>query len=142
MAGKVKEFRIPIGDLKPAQRRVLACAPTTSLKEVLDAMREENIGCVVVVKDKKPVGIMTERDFLKKVTDQGIDLENTPVKDYMTDHPTTVKDDEDLMQVLNFMQLGSFRRVIVVNQDGTLKFVASMKDVIDYLFHTIQAKGL
>jgi acetoin utilization protein AcuB len=46
------------------KKPVITLKPTSSIMEAADLTRKENIGCIVVTEDEKPVGIITERDLI------------------------------------------------------------------------------
>ncbi len=56
-------------------REVITIAPESTLYEAARIMGEKHIGSLIVLKYETPVGMITERDLLSKVTDSGIDLE-------------------------------------------------------------------
>jgi CBS domain-containing protein len=129
----VKELNFP--------KRIIHCRPNTPIADVMAGMVEKDIGAVVITEDRKPVGIVTERDYLTKLSGKDVDLSG-PISDIMTDHPTTVGEDENIMNVVKNMRLGNFRRMIVVDAEGKLVCVISIRDIMEFFAHTIDSKGL
>jgi CBS domain-containing protein len=64
--------------------RVTIVAPEMTVIDALRIMSEQNIGSVVVMKDGKFAGIMTERDYSRKVILRGRHSSDTPVGDIMS----------------------------------------------------------
>jgi CBS domain-containing protein len=142
LVSRVKEFHIPVKELI-LPKRIYACKPETSLKGVIEMMQKHNIGCLVVSnQERETLGIITERDFILKITGMNLNLAEEKVEDFMTPHPTTIDEDEPMLKVLQYMQMGKFRHVIIVDKKSKIRSVFSMRDVMEYLFKTIQAKDL
>jgi CBS domain-containing protein len=106
---------------------------TMNLAQVLQVMRDENRGGVLVLREGKLVGIFTERDVLMKVAGQELDLQRTPVAEVMTPEPTTLPPDASVAFALNKMLIEGFRHIPLVDTDGHPTGIVSMRDLIDYL---------
>lgn len=138
---EVAEFRKSLKDMK-IPKRIIHCRPETPFKDVLEAMKSKDMGAVVITTaDRIPLGIITERDILKNIAGEDVDL-SLPIETYMTPKPTTVNESEDCLKTIQYMELGGFRRLIVVDDDGKLSFVVSLKDLVFYLYKVIDTKGL
>jgi CBS domain-containing protein len=96
-------------------------------------MQEEHVGCVLVVKKGKLEGIFTERDILMKIVASGKDLGKTKVEEAMTPDPETLEPDDILAYALNYMHLGGYRHVPVVDDRQHPVGIVSVKNIIDYL---------
>ncbi len=112
---------------------VATCSYDTPLSEVIGLLSQRNIGSIVIVDEKKPIGIFTERDFLRKIAEHDLDLDTEVVGKYMTARPTCVSSNAKILNVMALMRIGRFRHVIVTDSNGNLENVISMKDVMDYL---------
>lgn len=97
--------------------------------EVVKIMDKHNIGCVAVVENEKPIGIVTERDIIRRVVAPKKDLEKTKVADIMTKDPMTVHHDASILEVTRIMSENNFRRVLVV-KNGKLVGIVTAKDII------------
>ncbi len=121
------------------------CAADTSIQDVLKILVERKIGSIVIVENKKPIGIFTERDFLMKVgpfihTDE-LDLRYERVDTYMTPNPVCVKMNSPLGKVLLAMRMGKFRHVVVTDDEGQVINVISIRDVMTHLMDEIHEVG-
>ena len=84
----------------------------------------------------KPEGIFTERDYLKKIACNDVD-KNLPIEGFMTPNPVSVKPTTSVAKVLMKMRMGRFRHIIVTDEDGLLKSVISIKDLLDFVLDTL-----
>ncbi|MBI5368755.1 MAG: CBS domain-containing protein [Planctomycetes bacterium] len=110
-------------------RRVVTVEPQDNLLRVIEKMATYNIGAVVVLKTGRPVGILTERDILKRVVAKHVDPKNETVESYMTPKLVTVSTGDDVAGVAQRMVKGNFRHLPVV-EDGELVGILSIKDVL------------
>ena len=130
-SGDIKNFNIndPISSLELNQ--VITVKAGSSLDEVINMLIEKRIGATVIVDDKEnAVGIFTERDVLRKVVAKDIDLKKEIIDDYMTKSPETLDENDPIAFALNKMSDGSYRH-IPITRNGTVKFMLSVKDVVD-----------
>jgi CBS domain-containing protein len=104
-------------------------SPATSVVQALEMMAEKNIGSVIVMEGETYHGILTERDYSRKVILKGRDSSSTPVSDIMsTDFPEiSLKDTID-----HCMQLMTTRniRYMPVFENKKLVGIISMSDVV------------
>ena len=59
----------------------------STLKFVIDILREKKVGAVMVESSREIVGVMTERDFLLRAISKGLDMNKERIEDYMTENP-------------------------------------------------------
>ena len=100
----------------------------------LDRMVEHGVGALLVVDaDGLLVGILTERDYLRKVVGVLTDYAHQPLLDYMTPDPVTVGLEDRLGVVLEKMDVGGYRHLPVVEEDGRPVGLVSVRDVIRHI---------
>lgn len=109
-------------------RRVVKARPTSTLTEVARLMRKNRIGSVIVVDGRKPVGIMTESDFIKLVA-RGTDMKNARAKDYMKRNVVTCEPSISVIDALMVMRSEKVRHLPVVDRQ-MLVGVISLRDLI------------
>lgn len=107
--------------------------PSASLQAALDLMLAKRIGAVVVLEDKQPVGIFTERDLLFKVLPAAPDLNQTALSQFMTPDPVCLFIEDTIAFALNRMTVGGFRHIPIVDHSGELSGIISVKDIVEYL---------
>lgn len=109
--------------------RAISVSPDTSVLDALKVMAENNIGSVVVKQDEKFLGIITERDYSRKVILKGKNSTDTKVKEIMaTDFPELKPSDtvEYCMELLTQNNI----RYLPVFENGALKGIISISDVV------------
>jgi len=124
-------LKVPISTLSlPAP---ISVSPTTTVNDAVQTMQKGRFGAVLVVEDKKLVGIFTERDVLLKLAAKGKDWKQEPIRDWMTKNPEALPVSASLAFALNLMSEGGFRHVPLVNDANEAVSVLSMKDIVRYL---------
>jgi CBS domain-containing protein len=125
-------FRRQLREL-PTLHPVLTCAPSTPVRAALEAMKQAERSCLLVVDDGQLVGIFTEREILTKVVGQPLDLEHTPVQACMTPHAAALGLDDELVYALNQMSLEGSRYIPLVDEHGQPTALVSMDTIVTYL---------
>ncbi|MEB3787651.1 MAG: CBS domain-containing protein [Desulfurococcales archaeon] len=109
---------------------LIALRPENTVYEAVERMSAENVGSVVVVDERmRPVGIFTERDLLIKVCARGLDPKATRLSEVMTRDPIVVREDEPARKALEIMIHFGFRHVPVVDGQGRVIGVISLRDL-------------
>jgi CBS domain-containing protein len=103
-----------------------------SVRKAIQLMDEGNIGVLPVVENDKPIGIVTERDILRRVAAKDIDMDKTTVETIMTKNPITINNDASILEATRLMSENNFRRLLVV-KGGKLIGVVTAKDVIEVM---------
>ncbi len=110
-----------------------ACVvPSDTVVRAAQLMRGEDIGPVLVVKDKderKLAGIVTDRDVALKVVAEGKDPNSVRVKEVMTSDPVTCKPEDDLSKALKLMKSEQVRRVPIVDDNDRVVGIIAQADV-------------
>ncbi len=97
-------------------------------------MREHSIGTLVVLdKDKKPLGIVTDRDLAMKVIAEGKDPAEVKVAQVMTVDPRSLSEDTPIEEGLRLMRGGQCRRLPVVDDKDALQGLVSIDDILELL---------
>lgn len=99
------------------------------LSEAIRLMVSERVGSVVIVKEGRPVGIITERDVLKAIV-RGLKLTTPVEKVGTTRNLITITADSRLSEVAAKMRDHGIRHLIVLGRDGSLKGVISARDLL------------
>ena len=107
---------------------VRAVAPTDSVTEAAQAMKEQDVGSLPVVEGESLVGIVTDRDIVVRAVAEGVDPRTATVGDVTSGDLVTVEPDEDLDDALKLMAQHRIRRLPVV-EDGRLVGVVAQADV-------------
>lgn len=126
-----------VEDLRRSLRSLMKPAITVDIdvpiRDAIHLMQTKRIGCVLVTSHNKLLGIFTERDVLKKIIGAAFDLRSTPITEVMTINPQALNDDDTIAYALNFMDLGGYRHIPIVNEQFEPLGVVSVKDIVSYL---------
>lgn len=107
--------------------------PEVSSAELAEKMDAYGVGCLVVVDaERRPVGIVTDRDLLCRVVAHGRDGAKTTAGDVMTPSPTTGSVEEPIEKLLERMRERRVRRLPIV-EDGVLVGLVSLDDLVSEL---------
>jgi len=110
-------------------RAVWVISPKATVMEALKLMAEKHIGALVVVEDEQVVGILSERDYARKIALKGKSSINTPVKDIMTDKVYYVNPQASVQECLALVTQQSIRHLPVLD-NGRLVGLISIGDVV------------
>ena len=98
------------------KNQVVTVDASMSVLDTAKMMDDANIGCVVVIENNIAVGIVTERDFVKRVVSKGIPL-TTPIKKVMSSPLIVVNPEENIWEVAELMKQRRIHKVPVVHQN-------------------------
>ncbi len=103
------------------------------VSKAIAVMADKNYGSVVVVDSKdKVVGIVTERDIVKKLVNYNMSPKTTKLEDIMTLNPRVANENDDVVDWLRIMSNDRFRRLPVVDADGKIKVIFTQGDFVSY----------
>lgn len=108
---------------------VVKVAPETSVIEALKIMADKNIGSVVVMEGSKFLGIMTERDYSRKVILKGRSSDHTYVADIMSSEFPSITQKDDVEHCMQLFSTHNLRYLPVI-ENNTLAGIISMSDVV------------
>lgn len=115
--------------LKRKGNKVSYVAPNISVVEALEIMAEQNIGSLVVLENDSFIGIITERDYSRKIVLMGRSSSDTPVSEIMSTEFPAVKPNDTIEKCMQLMSLNRIRYLPVID-NGTLSGIISMNDVV------------
>lgn len=110
----------------------LHVGPAHTVADAVDLMRRERVGCLLVCQDGKVTGIFTERDLIRRVLSANKPLTLT-ISECMTPNPVTVHPKDSIAVAVRRMVEGGYRHLPVVDGDGRLVGVISVKRIVHYL---------
>ena len=114
-------------------KRPMVISPTMPVREVLRLLVDNRIGCLLVVEQGKLVGIFTERDVLMKLNDRAAELGDRPVSQFMTETVQSLPATAKIAFALHRMDLGGYRHVPIVDDEGRPIGIFSVRDMLNYL---------
>jgi CBS domain-containing protein len=110
----------------------LRISPSQAAADAVTLMRKENVGCLVVCDGERMLGIVTERDLMRRVLAVGKPL-TLPVSECMTPNPVVVHRKEPIAAAVRRMEEGGYRHLPVVDEAERLVGVLSVKRIVHYL---------
>lgn len=108
---------------------IYSIAPDAPVLEAIKHMAEHRIGALLVMHGEQLVGVMSERDYARKVILQGRSSSQTAVSDIMSSNPLTVGPDTDVFDCMRLCTDSRIRHLPVV-QDGKVVGVISIGDLV------------
>ena len=112
-----------------ADHRVYSIAPTAPVLDAIKLMAEKNIGALVVMEGEKIVGIITERDYARKIVLMARSSKDTPVRDIMTTSAMYVSPLQTNEECMALMTETRVRHLLVVDS-GKLIGLVSIGDLV------------
>jgi len=98
------------------KHQVVTVDASMTVIDTAKIMDDAGIGCVVIVENNIAVGIVTERDFVKRVVSRGIPL-STPIKQVMSSPLIVVNPEENIWEVAELMKQRRVHKIPVVHQN-------------------------
>ena len=118
-------------------RNVTIAFKGTSISGAARLMRENHVGCLVVVEEtdgqRIVVGMLTDRDIVTAVVAPGLNPETLHAGDVMTTDLVTAREEDSLIDLMRIMRQKGVRRVPVVGGQGELVGVVTLDDVLNIL---------
>lgn len=112
-------------------KNVISVSHGTTVLDALKLMAEKSIGSVVVLKNDKYAGILTERDYARKVILLGKHSTDTLVEEIMSTGLPHITPDFSIEACMHIMSDKIIRYLPVFNENSELSGIISMNDVID-----------
>ena len=121
---------LPTRDLlKQKPQRIWSTGPEATVYRAIELMAEGRVGALLVIKDDKLVGIVSERDYARKVILVGRSSHSTTVEAIMTQSVITVTPETSLQSCMQLMTLHRIRHLPVV-EAGQAIGIVSIGDVV------------
>jgi CBS domain-containing protein len=119
---------------------LLTVSADATLGEAAAAMAARGVGAVVVLQGESVAAILTERDVMKAVA-AGKDG-NAPVNEWMTSHPETIEPSDTTDHAASLMIHGGFRHLPVVEADGRIVGIVSIRDLMKVALDDRSPRGV
>ena len=127
------ELRDPIRSvLEHKGGNVWSVPPSASVYDALAMMGEKQVGALLVMEDAKLVGILSERDYARKVILKGRSSKDTPVGEIMTSPVKYVTPQETVDECMRIMTASRVRHLPVVEEERVVGIV-SIGDLVNWI---------
>ena len=108
--------------------KVITIDPTVTVKEATKLMNRHEIGCLIAVKQGKAVGIMTERDLLKKIVEQARNPKKTRVHEIMSKRLVVGTPRMEIADAVRLMLQKKIKKLPIV-EDGKMIGLVTLTDI-------------
>ncbi|WP_158793142.1 CBS domain-containing protein [Granulicella sp. L60] len=118
--------------LKQKSGRVVSTAPDASVYQAIEMMAEKQVGALPVVESGVLLGIISERDYARKVILQGRSSKETPVSEIMSSPVITVTQHQTVGECMHLMTRSRIRHLPVV-EAGAIIGMVSIGDLVNWV---------
>ena len=116
-------------------------SPDATVYEAIGLMGEKGIGALVVMDAEEVVGVLSERDYSRKVVVQGRTSRDTKVGDILSKPVVTVRPEDSIEHCMKLMTSKRIRHLPVVEAGGGLQGVVSRGDLVKWVM-TVQSQTI
>jgi CBS domain-containing protein len=120
---------------------VITISPDQKVLEAVDLMLDKNVGCVVVVEQDRPIGILTDRDIVLRVMANRKDAATTLIQEVMTPNPIVAPEAIGIWELIQAMKKHAVRRFPIVAGDGKLVGIITLDDLIELMGAELASLG-
>jgi signal-transduction protein with cAMP-binding, CBS, and nucleotidyltransferase domain len=111
----MKKFPTIVSDIMSSP--VLTVDESVSVRKAAEKMTQNNVGTIVVTKNREPIGIVTERDMLNRIVSKGRDPESTRIMEIVSKPLRFVDKDLSILEAMRVMRDSRIRRLLVKDKD-------------------------
>ncbi len=111
---------------------IWSISPTASVYEAIEMMAEKQVGALPVMENGQLVGIISERDYARKVILKGRSSKDTPVADIMTRDLVTISPQHTVGECMRIVTDKRFRHLPVL-EGGKLVGIVSIGDLVNWV---------
>jgi len=118
--------------LSRKSRDVATIEPTASLEAAITQLAQRRIGALVVLgPERRVVGILSERDIVRVLAEQGPSVLTAPIAQVMTRKVSTCSESDTVSGIMEQMTAGKFRHVPVIDHERLIGII-SIGDVVKH----------
>lgn len=119
--------------LRDKGNAIFSVPPDASVYSAIELMADKHVGALLVIDGDKLAGIISERDYARKIILQGKSSTDTFVREIMTPSPVTIRCEETVDEAMRVMTEHRIRHLPVVNSDGSVAGVLSIGDLVKWI---------
>ena len=110
------------------RKNVISIDSSMTVKDAAIMMADTNVGCVVITRGNAPIGILTERDFVKRIVSEDRDL-STPLADVMSFPLIAINSENTVWEAAEIMKRNKIHKAPVEDQ-GKLVGIITTTDIV------------
>jgi CBS domain-containing protein len=127
--------------LKTKGRDIITLAPHRTMADAVRTLSDKRIGAIVIAGgDGAIVGILSERDVVRAIGQDGPDGLTHPISRHMTAKVETARESDTVYEIMERMTLGKFRHIPVV-ENGRIAGIISIGDVVKHRLAEMEAEA-
>lgn len=112
-------------------KNIISVSSTTSARLCAKKMTKERVGCIIVMDNKEPAGIITERGFADLVKKGNFDSNEVKAEDFMTKPLITIKSTSSFMTAMRKFDKEDIKRMPVVDKTGVIGLL-TLKNLVSH----------
>jgi len=112
-------------------KNIISVNSKTSAQECAKKMTKERVGCIIVLDNRNPVGIITERGFADLVKKGNFDCQEVKAEDFMTKPLITIKSTSSYMTAMRKFEKEDIKRMPVVDETGVIGLL-TLKNLVSH----------
>ena len=124
--------------LSQKRNDVWSVTPDSTVLHAIQIMADKNVGALPVLDGSRVVGIISERDYTRKVVLKGRSSRETPVRDIMSQHLAVATLEDTVVECMHVMTEKKVRHLPVLD-DGRLVGIVSIGDLVNWIISTQNA---
>jgi len=124
--------------LRQKGARVWSIGPEATVYEALDKMSDEGIGALLVMEGGAVVGLLSERDYARKIILKGRSSKETKVEEIMISPPLTISPGCSVDEAMRIMTEHRVRHLPVIDDAGTVLGIVSIGDLVKWIITSHQ----
>jgi CBS domain-containing protein len=112
------------------RRPIVVAAEDECVTRIAQKMRDAHVGCVVLTRDARPVGVLTDRDLALRIVADGREPETTLASDVATYAPLVVSEADGIETAAARMREHGVRRLPIVDAEGIIVGMVTADDLM------------
>lgn len=104
--------------------KVATLDTSSMIKDAAKLMDEKNIGCIIITQNDQPVGILTERDFVRRIASKEKPL-TSPLEEVMSSPLISIDPDETVWEAAEQMKVKNIHKLPVIDNDKVVGIITT-----------------
>jgi CBS domain-containing protein len=119
--------------LREKRGDIFSVPSDASVYSAIELMADKRVGALLVIDDGELVGVISERDYARKVILQGRASKQTFVREIMTPSPITIRTNTSVEDAMRIMTEHHIRHLPVISSEGKVTGVISLGDLVNWI---------